>query len=212
MRSMSDERDPATDPAADPGAGSPAFPGGGDRPLAYCWICGARIDARAEICPSCGVRQRGVGPVPPATQQPGAVPPGPGSMPAAAAGDRRPPDRVAAGVLAILLGSFGAHRFYLGQVGLGLLYLLFFWTGIPAIVGLVEGILYLTKSDEQWVREHPAGSAGSSRFMVGCLVAITIAGGILLIVLLGALLALLPADVTTSPFDAWAPLRGIART
>ncbi|MFM2106866.1 MAG: hypothetical protein RL338_1898, partial [Chloroflexota bacterium] len=139
-------------------------------------------------------------------------PTGPQPVPAAGAGDRRPPDRIAAGVLAILLGSFGAHRFYLGQVGLGLLYLVFFWTGIPAIVGLIEGILYLTKSDEQWAREHPAGSAGSSRFMVGCLVAITIAGGILLVILLGALLALLPTDVTTSPFDASVPLVAIART
>lgn len=199
MPSMSDERDPATEPAPGPPP-TPPFPGGGDRPLAYCWICGARIDARAEICPSCGVRQRGVGPVgspPPGPVPPGAVPPPP-------TGDRRPPDRIAAGVLAILLGSFGAHRFYLGQVGLGLLYLVFFWTGIPAVVGLIEGILYLTRSDEQWVREHPAGSGGSSRFMVGCLVAITIAGGILLVILLGALLALIPAEMTTSPFEALA--------
>ena len=49
--------------------------------------------------------------------------------------------KVAAGVLAILLGSLGIHKFYLGKIGMGVLYLLFCWTGIPAIVGLIEGII-----------------------------------------------------------------------
>jgi TM2 domain-containing membrane protein YozV len=39
------------------------------------------------------------------------------------------------------------HKFYLGQAGLGILYLVFFWTLIPAIVAFVEGIIYLTMSD-----------------------------------------------------------------
>lgn len=41
-------------------------------------------------------------------------------------------------VLAILLGHFGAHKFYLGQPGLGVLYLLFCWTFIPSLVALIE--------------------------------------------------------------------------
>jgi len=56
-------------------------------------------------------------------------------------------NRVAAALFAILLGAFGVHKFYLGKVGLGVLYLVFFWTAIPALVGLIEGIIYLTMSD-----------------------------------------------------------------
>ncbi|HEX6494247.1 MAG TPA: TM2 domain-containing protein [Acidobacteriaceae bacterium] len=41
-------------------------------------------------------------------------------------------------LLAVLLGSFGAHHFYLRRNGLGVLYLALFWTGIPAILGIIE--------------------------------------------------------------------------
>jgi len=41
-------------------------------------------------------------------------------------------------LLAIFLGGFGLHHFYLGRVGLGILYLLFSWTGIPWILGWIE--------------------------------------------------------------------------
>lgn len=47
-------------------------------------------------------------------------------------------DEVVGLLLALFLGSFGAHQFYLHRTGLGILYCVFFWTGIPAIVGLVE--------------------------------------------------------------------------
>lgn len=59
-------------------------------------------------------------------------------------------NKVAAGIFGIVLGSFGAHKFYLGQIGVGILYLLFCWTAIPGIIGIIEGILYLTKSDEEF--------------------------------------------------------------
>ena len=41
-------------------------------------------------------------------------------------------------LLALFLGTFGAHHFYLRRTGLGILYLCFFWTGIPAIAGFIE--------------------------------------------------------------------------
>ena len=41
-------------------------------------------------------------------------------------------------LLAFFLGSFGAHRFYLGQNGLAVVYLIFFWTGIPGLIAFVE--------------------------------------------------------------------------
>ncbi len=49
----------------------------------------------------------------------------------------------------LFLGGFGAHKFYLGQPGLGLLYLIFFWTLIPAIIAVVELVyLVLLKEDD----------------------------------------------------------------
>ncbi|HWO17322.1 MAG TPA: NINE protein [Kofleriaceae bacterium] len=53
-------------------------------------------------------------------------------------------DKTTAGVLALLLGGVGAHKFYLGQTGAGIVYLLFCWTLIPGIIALVEGISLLT--------------------------------------------------------------------
>jgi hypothetical protein len=47
-------------------------------------------------------------------------------------------DEIVGVLLALLLGCFGVHHFYLGRTGLGILYLCFFWTGIPAIIGFVE--------------------------------------------------------------------------
>ena len=62
--------------------------------------------------------------------------------------------KIAAGLFGILLGGIGVHKFYLGQIGMGLLYLLFCWTGIPAIIGLVEGIIYLCDDDETFQLKH----------------------------------------------------------
>jgi TM2 domain-containing membrane protein YozV len=47
-------------------------------------------------------------------------------------------DEVLGVLLALFLGSFGLHHFYLKQNGLGILYLLFFWTGIPGFLGFIE--------------------------------------------------------------------------
>jgi TM2 domain-containing membrane protein YozV len=47
-------------------------------------------------------------------------------------------DEILGVLLAVLLGSFGAPHFYLRRNGLGVLYLVLFWTGIPAILGIIE--------------------------------------------------------------------------
>jgi TM2 domain-containing membrane protein YozV len=62
--------------------------------------------------------------------------------------------KVTAGVLAILLGGIGAHKFYLGKTGQGILYLLFSWTFIPLIVGVIEGLMYLGMRDADFAQKY----------------------------------------------------------
>jgi TM2 domain-containing membrane protein YozV len=50
-------------------------------------------------------------------------------------------DEVVGVLLALFLGCFGVHHFYVGRVGLGVLYCCFCWTGIPAILGVIECFL-----------------------------------------------------------------------
>jgi TM2 domain-containing membrane protein YozV len=96
----------------------------------YCRDCGSVIALRAEICPKCGVRQAD----PPRTQ-----------------GEK---SKIAAGLLALFLGGIGIHKFYLGHPGQGILYILFCWTFIPAIIAFIEGIIYLTMSDESFAQKY----------------------------------------------------------
>ena len=104
------------------------------RPTKFCHACADTLDARAELCPSCGVRQPT------------------GSM-------RRGPkrDRTTAALLAVAslaLGGVMLHKFYLGRTGAGVLSILFFWTGIPWIVSLVNLIKYLTVDDETFQERY----------------------------------------------------------
>lgn len=69
--------------------------------------------------------------------------------------DYRPiKSKAAAGILAILLGGIGVHKFYLGKAGLGIVYLLFCWTFIPGIIALIEGIIYLTQDDATFAAKN----------------------------------------------------------
>jgi len=47
-------------------------------------------------------------------------------------------DEVVGVLLALFLGSFGAHHFYMRRTGLGILYCVFCWTGITSILGFIE--------------------------------------------------------------------------
>lgn len=100
----------------------------------YCHYCGQTIALRAEICPKCGVRQTG------------------------SRGEETGSNRVVACLLAIFLGNFGAHKFYLGHRTMGIIYLLlnlalalptlFVGPLILWVICLIEGLTYLSYSDE----------------------------------------------------------------
>lgn len=89
--------------------------------------------------------------------------------PAAPAGKPAGADKkLAAGIIAILIGSLGIHKFILGYTKEGVIMLLvtilgsFILVGplIMWIIGLIEGIMYLTKSDEEFVATYIEGKKG----------------------------------------------------
>ena len=93
----------------------------------FCESCGEIIKIKAELCPKCGVRQR----------------------------TASSKSKVVAGVLALFLGGLGIHKFYLGRGGMGVLYLVFCWTFVPAVIGFFEGILLLLMADDKFAAKYP---------------------------------------------------------
>lgn len=69
-------------------------------------------------------------------------------------------NRIAAGICAILLGGLGVHKFILGMTTAGVVMLLISIAscgiGYPImhIIGIIEGIIYLTKSDEEFYQVY----------------------------------------------------------
>jgi len=92
--------------------------------MKYCSGCGKPIHKTARSCPNCGAAFRGA--------------------------SRSEKNKMVAGLLAIFLGGIGIHKFYLGQGGWGVLYLIFFWTFIPAIVAFFEGIFLLVMAEDRF--------------------------------------------------------------
>ena len=59
-------------------------------------------------------------------------------------------DKNLAAILALLLGGFGIHRFYLNQPVLGILYLLFCWTFIPVCLAIIDFFALLLMSNNKF--------------------------------------------------------------
>lgn len=58
--------------------------------------------------------------------------------------------RLLAAILAILFGTFGVQCFYLNRMGLGIVCILFAWTGIPSIIGFIEGLIILLENPKNF--------------------------------------------------------------
>jgi DNA-directed RNA polymerase subunit M/transcription elongation factor TFIIS/TM2 domain-containing membrane protein YozV len=105
----------------------------------YCTACGAAISQRDRYCPECDARQ-------PETRDP-----------ALADANSK---KIAAGICGILVGGLGVHKFVLGLTTPGVIMLLVSlltcgagWV-VMHVIGLVEGIIYLTKSDADFHRTY----------------------------------------------------------
>ncbi len=90
--------------------------------LIACVECGHRVSDQAARCPSCGHSK----------------------------GKHLNKSKMAAFSLAFFLGSFGLHKFYLGNMSAGWIYLLFCWTGIPTILGLIDSLFILFKNQSEF--------------------------------------------------------------
>ena len=96
-----------------------------------------------------------------AAPPPGAVPP------AASASNPRASTKIPAGICGIILGGLGVHKFILGYNVAGVIMLLVtvvggFFTcgatwGVMHLIGLIEGIIYLTKTDDEFVHTYVDG-------------------------------------------------------
>jgi TM2 domain-containing membrane protein YozV len=96
----------------------------------YCQSCGEVIKISAVICPKCGAGQKGM------------------------------ISKAALLLFTFFLGGLGAHKFYTGRKLQGILYILFCWTGIPALISLIEFIIYAFTSGEKLNEKYQ--SSGSA--------------------------------------------------
>ncbi len=104
-----------------------------------CEACGTPVRgewAARGLCAECQAR-RGV----PAVRQDGAV---------VASGK----NRGVATLVAVLFGGLGFHKFYLGSPIAGIIYLVFFWTFIPSLLGLMEGVWYAFMDEAEFQRRY----------------------------------------------------------
>ena len=125
----------------------------------YCTKCGAINDETAPYCTTC---QAPLTPVNTGYQPMQSVNPGQLTDWKALGGDKK----IIAGILAIVVGSLGIHKFILGYTTEGVIMLLISVLScgilaiIPTVIGIIEGVMYLTKSDEEFVRTYIQSKKG----------------------------------------------------
>ena len=100
--------------------------------MMFCHGCAKPLHVSAVACPSCGAPQR---------------------KRAESTVSESEKSKVTAGVLALLLGGLGIHKFYTGAWGWGIVYIVLCWTYVPALVALGEGSRYLVLSKEEFARK-----------------------------------------------------------
>jgi TM2 domain-containing membrane protein YozV len=126
----------------------------------YCTRCGAINDEGAQYCTSCQAPLTSVGGPPPGSGYQPMQSVNPGAMTdwKAMGADKK----ITAGILGILVGGFGVHKFVLGYTTEGIITLVItlITCGAGHIIGLIEGIIYLTKSDEEFVRTYIQNKKG----------------------------------------------------
>ena len=112
--------------------------------LVSCSECGRDVSELAHACPNCGNPNQT--PRSNETKYSNVTP--------------RPRSKAIAVVLAIFLGIFGAHKFYMGSLKLGILYLLFSWTTIPFYLGLIDAVV-LAIRDPSYFANGVSSSSGA---------------------------------------------------
>ncbi len=132
------------------------------------WMAENRVNAQTMVLVEGATDWKPLGSLPEFANEPKIPPPLGSQMPPLSASAPNPytaraSNKIAAGVCGILLGSLGIHKFILGYTGAGVIMLLGtvltcgLGSVVTGIIGLIEGIVYLCKSDEEFVRIYVDG-------------------------------------------------------
>ena len=70
-------------------------------------------------------------------------------------------NKTTAGLFALFLGWLGVHRFYLGQTGLGILYIFLMFFGVSFILGLIDAIVFFSMDDQEFERKYNSGEVAA---------------------------------------------------